>query len=153
ASGPASGSTRFCRPESGCQGCRRSEPGLEHRSTPPVDPTARGATGDDQWSARVPPIGTDARVVARPLPGPKVDGIGTMGSNRIAPPVAALLLARPAAAADGAVAAAHPSQRGVPIVATDRGAVRGVAEGGVTAFLGLPYAAPPTGQLRWRPPQ
>ena len=38
---------------------------------------------------------------------------------------------------------------------TSDGAVRGVAVPGSTvdAFLGLPYAAPPTGNLRWRPPQ
>ena len=33
------------------------------------------------------------------------------------------------------------------------GAVRGVAVTGGYAFRGLPYAAPPTGDLRWRPPQ
>jgi para-nitrobenzyl esterase len=31
--------------------------------------------------------------------------------------------------------------------------VRGTAGPGGYAFLGLPYAAPPTGSLRWRPPQ
>ena len=40
-----------------------------------------------------------------------------------------------------------------PIVATRDGAVRGVAVPGGYAFRGLPYAAPPTGDLRWRPPQ
>ena len=36
---------------------------------------------------------------------------------------------------------------------TGDGAVRGVAVPGGYAFRGLPYAAPPTGNLRWRPPQ
>jgi para-nitrobenzyl esterase len=36
---------------------------------------------------------------------------------------------------------------------TDTGMVRGVASGQVTAYLGVPYAAPPLGALRWRPPQ
>ena len=31
--------------------------------------------------------------------------------------------------------------------------MRGAADGNVDTFLGLPYAAPPVGELRWRPPQ
>src|SRR5215471_13980724 len=39
-----------------------------------------------------------------------------------------------------------------PVVRIDDGFVRGMATGTVDEFLGLPYAAPPTGNLRWRPP-
>ena len=35
----------------------------------------------------------------------------------------------------------------------DDGLIRGADVAGVYSFLGLPYAAPPTGNLRWRPPQ
>lgn len=36
---------------------------------------------------------------------------------------------------------------------TAYGALRGDASGGVVVFRGVPYAAPPTGERRWRPPQ
>ena len=36
---------------------------------------------------------------------------------------------------------------------TSYGALRGDANGDVVVFRGVPYAAPPTGERRWRPPQ
>lgn len=38
-------------------------------------------------------------------------------------------------------------------VKIESGLVSGVDLDGVHAYLGIPYAAPPTGDLRWRPPQ
>ncbi|MDC0744149.1 carboxylesterase/lipase family protein [Polyangium mundeleinium] len=43
-----------------------------------------------------------------------------------------------------------PSDPG--IVATDSGLVRGTMEGASWVYRGIPYAAPPTGDLRWKPP-
>src|ERR1700761_5113884 len=42
---------------------------------------------------------------------------------------------------------------GAPLVRINDGALRGKAEDGVQAFLGIPYAAPPFGANRMRPPQ
>jgi para-nitrobenzyl esterase len=56
-----------------------------------------------------------------------------------------------AATASGAAAASRVHV--APIVTSGDGAVRGTTAGIVNEFLGIPYAAPPTGDLRWRPPQ
>ena len=39
------------------------------------------------------------------------------------------------------------------IVKVDSGQLQGVEDDGVISFKGIPFAAPPIGELRWRPPQ
>ncbi|WP_052215751.1 carboxylesterase/lipase family protein [Sphingomonas sp. ERG5] len=50
-----------------------------------------------------------------------------------------------------AVAAAAGNEATRPVVSTTQGRARGVVEGDVEAFRGLPYGAPPTGARRWAP--
>lgn len=46
-----------------------------------------------------------------------------------------------------------PSADVSPVVRIGQGALVGRTEGGIAAFKGIPYAAPPVGPLRWREPQ
>ncbi|WP_233852978.1 carboxylesterase/lipase family protein [Paraburkholderia sp. HD33-4] len=49
----------------------------------------------------------------------------------------------------GAAASARPTAT----IDIDSGPVRGSDDGAMKTYLGIPYAAPPVGELRWRPPQ
>jgi para-nitrobenzyl esterase len=66
--------------------------------------------------------------------------------------LAALILAAACIAVGTGIAGAATSDR-TPIVKTDNGVVRGLVLPDGYAFRGLPYAAPPTGHLRWRAPR
>jgi len=60
---------------------------------------------------------------------------------------AALLSAAPLCVAGPASA-----REAAPVIATSAGKVQGFREDGIAKFLGIPFAEPPTGELRWRPP-
>jgi para-nitrobenzyl esterase len=68
--------------------------------------------------------------------------------------IAGTLLTRPVAAAQSHFSAskARSTAASLPRVATDKGTVQGLRVGDVEEFFGVPYAAPPVGALRWRPP-
>ena len=65
----------------------------------------------------------------------------------------------PVFAAPGGIPGPNPNAPGqqnkasAPTVSTTEGPVQGFVKNGVNTFLGIPYAAPPVGDLRWKPPQ
>jgi para-nitrobenzyl esterase len=83
------------------------------------------------------------------------NGIGWRARSRLGRRAAlGALLASALAACGGGVAVRHPGPDAGPVVVTAGGAVRGTADGRMAEeFLGIPYAGPPVGSQRWRPPQ
>lgn len=53
----------------------------------------------------------------------------------------------------GALVSAPPASAASAVVVTDRGAVRGTVDADHRVFQGIPFAAPPVGELRWRSPR
>lgn len=63
-------------------------------------------------------------------------------------------LALPLVLSIGGLAATSPAAAtNAPIVQTADGAVSGTTSSGFRAFFGIPFAAPPVGNWRWKPPQ
>jgi para-nitrobenzyl esterase len=79
---------------------------------------------------------------------------GRLRAALIAAPLALTLAACATADAGGAGASTSASAMLAP-VRTQQGLVQGAPgkQPGVTAFKGIPFAAPPVGDLRWKPPQ
>jgi para-nitrobenzyl esterase len=78
------------------------------------------------------------------------NGRATAGSR-----VTTLLLCSLAAMGTGSVAFPQTpaTSQTPPIVRVESGDLQGVVDDGVASFKGIPFAAPPVGDLRWRPPQ
>ncbi|MEU6865844.1 carboxylesterase family protein [Streptomyces sp. NPDC046876] len=64
----------------------------------------------------------------------------------------ALLSATAAPAAGAGPGSPGSGRQDRTVVRTEQGLVRGLSHGSYTTFDGIPYAAPPTGPLRWRAP-
>ncbi|MGV3578196.1 carboxylesterase family protein, partial [Brevundimonas sp.] len=62
------------------------------------------------------------------------------------------LLAGACAASALMACATAPSAQTAPEVTAPAGSVRGETIGDIATFKGIPYAAPPVGEMRWRPP-
>jgi para-nitrobenzyl esterase len=78
-------------------------------------------------------------------------GLGKiLGTGAIA--VVALVALATGPGASAAPAAPASPDAGL-VVATTGGTLRGTTAGRTDEFLGIPYASPPVGPLRWRPPQ
>ncbi|SDS00629.1 para-nitrobenzyl esterase [Mucilaginibacter mallensis] len=50
------------------------------------------------------------------------------------------------------IACKASAQNNDPVVKTDKGYIRGIVENNIQVFKGIPYAAPPAGDLRFMPP-
>lgn len=53
----------------------------------------------------------------------------------------------------GGCSSRETSQMATGVVSIESGPIRGFIQDGVSTYLGIPYAAPPVGVLRWKPPQ
>ena len=84
----------------------------------------------------------------------KIAGMRRWTRGLAASALAATAVAGAGLTAGSAAAADRPAARVLPLVVrTDDGLVEGLRTTQAREFLGIPYAAPPTGALRWSPPQ
>ena len=118
--------------------------------TPPVltESGASGIAGSSFTLTLSAPGRTAGRVVPGNLP------LSPGGALTVSPGVTTTYRWLPAAGCPEDVSAPVVVSITAPggAVMTASGAVRGLAYGGAVSYRGLPYAAPPTGPLRFRPP-
>ena len=75
-------------------------------------------------------------------------------SNRVCmKPVVMLLIGALVTLSAGFGCSSSSSSVAATTVSTSKGLVTGIQESGSFAFKGIPYAAPPVGEARWKPPQ
>ena len=112
---------------------------------------------EDRLPLRRPGHGGDrgphggARHRSRPCPqGPRHQATSTTSAGTAATtgPPGATCCTHASCPTSGASARRTPAP-----VMTESGLVQGVAEKDLTVYRGIPFAAPPTGDLRWRTPQ
>lgn len=112
-------------------------------AAPAVPPAASDSTAGS-GSGAAAGVGSGSRTIA---------GSATIaGSRSISAPGHGARAGR-TGSRSGAGTGAGPRTGERPVVATDRGVVRGRQDAGYRTFEGIPYAAPPTGPLRWRLPE
>jgi para-nitrobenzyl esterase len=76
-----------------------------------------------------------------------------MGKRRLERLLTVAALFGPLYAATAILPQAIAADRPGPVVHTTEGPVQGLVRNGVDEFLGIPYATPPVGDLRWQPPK